>query len=190
MAVVRRPRGSLRRADARRQAGYAFGQRAASLCKRMPCIRIDCRLNGVGAYILVYNYVIGVEGALCRAPGKRSWLMLAIHYGKVRPGILLRLSSPDRTRPWPPRGGTCMVFVVFELLSSALRFRHRTTILRGSSNEHPCIRQRLRKFSYAPRPGPDEDSKANGRLTQKRSTLSALSPTSIAFPVLHSSLSL
>jgi hypothetical protein len=39
------------------------------------CLRIDCRLNGVGAYILDYNsnYVIGIEWALCGASGKRSW---------------------------------------------------------------------------------------------------------------------
>jgi hypothetical protein len=81
--------------------------------KRISCLRIDCRLNGAGAYILVYNYVIGVERALGRAPGEGSCLVLATHCRKVRPDILLRLSSPDTTRPWPPRGGTCMVFVLF-----------------------------------------------------------------------------
>jgi len=47
-ALIRRLRGRLRpcwRADARREGGGTLCERAASLCKRVSCIRIICRLN-------------------------------------------------------------------------------------------------------------------------------------------------
>jgi hypothetical protein len=120
-----------------------------------------------GGRILVYNNVIGVERTLCMAPRKRSCLVLASFAGKERPSILLRRSSPDTTRPWPPRDGTCMVFLdglQAGRLSSALRCSAAGYETAGMAQSAPLSAAiDSTKFSYAPRPGPDEDSKASGR---------------------------